>query len=401
MSDTTAAPIPAHVKQEQVFDFDIFFDPRLRENAHAGYESLHRDAPDVFYTPRNGGHWVVTRQADVRAVMQASDIFSSAIATVPVPPPEMRLPLPPQDMDGDEHRRHRGVLVPVFSRDSVMRLEASARELAVDLISTLQPQRGCDFIGGFAVPMPVKLFMGMMGMELERYKEFVGWVHSILSPTDRDLRMQAFMSLSQYLVGLIKERLAAPGDDVISRLVKSEIDGKPLAFERVLAMCNLLFLAGLDTVTNAMGFICRHLAENPDVQDELRRNPAKIPEAIEEFMRRYTFVSTGRVVTRDTEFAGMQMRAGDMVMSSLTAASLDDRVTPDPLTVDIGRPRPQHLGFNTGPHNCAGAPLARMEMRVFLEEWLARVPPFRLQDGVTPRYRLGVVFGLESLHLAW
>jgi cytochrome P450 len=184
-------------------------------------------------------------------------------------------------------------------------------------------------------------------------------------------------------------------------LLASEIDGERLTEKRVLEMCNLLFLAGLDTVTNAMTFMTKHLAENPDQQQRLRDNPDLIPAAVEEFMRSYAFVNVPRRVAADTELNGARLRKGDIIISSLSAASSDDRLVDNPEAVDLDRGKSPHLAFNTGPHNCAGAHMARLELRVFLEEWLKRVPMFAVAPGYKPHARGGPVMALERLDIRW
>ena len=184
-------------------------------------------------------------------------------------------------------------------------------------------------------------------------------------------------------------------------LLASEVSGEKLTEKRVLEMCNLLFLAGLDTVTNAMTFSVKHLAENPGFQEQLRDNPDMIPAAVEELLRRYSFPNIPRRVTEDTEFKGVKMRAGDRIICSLAAANNDDRVLENPSAVDLERKKFRHMAFNGGPHNCAGATLARLELRVFLEEWLTRMPEFSVQEGFKPKVRGGAVMAMESLQLRW
>lgn len=401
VSETAAlSQVPEHVPAERVFDFDYFHDPRLAGDVQRGMMSLHQDAPDVFWTPRNGGHWMVTRMVDLRMVMTRPELFSNDS-----PPPTVnegpKIPLPPQDMDAPDHMRHRLLLLQFLAPKAVKQLEPAARALITELIDALDGRSGCEFMAAIAVPMPVKLFMTMMGMDLARYAEFVGWVNDILAADDPDKRAGSFMRMNMYLGELIALRMAEPGDDPVSILLRSEVNGERLTPTRVHEMCNLLFLAGLDTVTNAMTFITHHLAQHPNLQQQLRDDPATIPGAIEEFMRRFAFVSVPRRVRADTDVLGVPMRLDERVLCSLTAASNDDRYVGDPATVDLARKVPPHVAFNTGPHTCAGAPLARLELRVFLEEWLSRMPDVSLAPGFVPHVRGGSVMALERLDIVW
>jgi cytochrome P450 len=391
---------PPHVPDDRVFDFDYFHDERLRGDVHRGMMSLHADAPDVFWTPRNGGHWMVTRLADVQRVMTNPALFSNDSS----PPTEVqatKIPLPPQDMDAPDHMRHRLVLLQFLAPKAVRPLEPIARALVTELIDALQGRDACEFMSAVAVPMPVKLFMSMMGMDLDRYIEFVGWVNDILGADDPMKRQNSFMAMNGYLQELIASRIANPGDDPVSLLLRSEVNGERLSIQRVHEMCNLLFLAGLDTVTNAMTFIMHHLAQHPGTQQFLRDNPDRIAGAVEEFMRRFAFVSVPRRVTQDTQILGVAMKANDLLLCSLTAASNDDRSIDAPAEVDLDRDKSPHVAFNTGPHNCAGAPLARLELRVFLEEWLRRMPDVALPPGFVPHMRGGSVMAMEGLQLIW
>ena len=149
------ASIPDHVPPALVFEFDMYRDARLANDVHLGYRSLHRDAPDVFYTPCNGGHWVVTRMQDLRAMMMDPEHFSSAVSSVPKPAAEQALPLPPQDLDPPEHAKYRALLTPLLSRPAVTALEPLARQLAIELIDVARPHGGCEFVEQFARQMPV------------------------------------------------------------------------------------------------------------------------------------------------------------------------------------------------------------------------------------------------------
>lgn len=392
--------IPAHVPAERVYSFD-FIDDVQTGGLHDAHIALHKSAPDVFFTPYNDGHWMVTRFADAKEVMTHPDIYSSMNTLPQMPWPLPKLKLPPQDMDPPVHMRYRLLLQKFLGPKHARQLEPQIRALMVQLVDTALAKGSTEFVADVAVPLPVKTFMGMMHMDLSRYTEFVRWANGILASRTTAQRLLPFLRMNAYLKSLIRRRKKAPSDDPVSMLLAAEIDGERLTERRVLEVCNLLFLAGLDTVTNAMTFIVRHLAQNPQDQQRLRDNPDQIAGAVEEFLRRYAFVTVVRRVTRDTSLNGALLRAGDKVIVSLLAASNDDRSIGCPVHVDLDRPKPQHVAFNTGPHNCAGAPLARIELRVFLEEWLRRVPPFRLADNQHFETRGGNIMALEALRLIW
>lgn len=393
---------PAHVAPDLVFDFDLHCDPRLDRDLHQGYFSLHAEAPPLFYTPRNGGHWVAAGYEVVKTLMLSPAIFSSTGTAVPAPPPELAVPFPPLDMDDPEHRKIRALLNKFLAPSVVRTLEARVRELARELIADIRAEgNSCEYVEQFSSRLPVGLWMSLMGMDFSRRREIINWVHVIIGHYSAADRGQVMNDLYAYQGQLFDEREQEPGSDPISFLQRAEVDGKPLGKQMVLDICNLLFTAGLDTVTNALTFITRFLAENPAHQQSLRDDYSLIPQAIEELLRRHAFVNTGRRVMQDTELAGVKLVKGDHVLGALGAASNDPAKWPDPLDVDFNRDSRGHLAFNTGPHACAGIHLARMELRVCLEEWLTAFPPFRTAPGYQPEVRKGQTMGLVSLDLVW
>ncbi|WP_242123869.1 cytochrome P450 [Sphingobium sp. Sx8-8] len=395
-----AIAVPSHVPFDRVLDFDMIADV-AKGGLQDAHRALHDKAPDVFFTPRNGGHWVATRMADITEIMTNPEVFSSADALPPMPWYMPKMKLPPQDMDPPQHMRYRLLLLKFLAPREVKKLETRIRALMTELIDAALAKGSVDFVADVAVPFPVKIFMGMMGMDMSRFRQFVGWANAALASAKPRDRVMPFIRINLYMRSLIKQRKKHPGDDVVSMLIASEVEGKKLSDGMILQICNLLFLAGLDTVTNGMTFILRHLAEHPDQQQRLRDNSDEIPGAIEEMLRRYAFVTVIRRVTRDTVLNGAALHAGDIIYGSLAGASNDERVFPDPGTVDLDRPRPSHVAFNTGPHNCAGANLARLELKVFLEEWLRRVPPFRLKPGQHLETRGGAILAIEQLQVVW
>jgi len=397
------APIPAHVPAHLVFDFDMYQDPRIKDDVQKGHMQLHEEAPDIFYSPRNGGYWIVTRFAEATHIMTHPKIFSSMRAFVRPTPPEKVVPLVPVHMDAPDHMRYRMLLLKFLSLTpkEVKQWEPIARDLINELIDGLEGRKACEFRSTIAVPMPVKLFLGILKWDMDRFRDFNRWVDEILGSADLERIQPAYASMNQYLTEMIQSRVDNPGDDPVSMLLASEVNGERLSVKRVHEICNLLFVAGLDTVANAMTFIMYHLAQHPDVQQRLRANPDMAPAAVEEFLRRYAFVNTPRRVTQDTEVSGVLMKEGDTVVCSFAAASNDPRSVPHPEVLDLDRKSSPHLAFATGPHNCAGATLARLELRIFLQEWLRRMPDVRLAPEFVPHTRGGSVMGLTSLGIVW
>jgi cytochrome P450 len=248
--------------------------------------------------------------------------------------------------------------------------------------------------------------MRLMGLPVAEAEQFLRWAHELMhtkpdADPDGAVRGGAMTSIMQYLGALISARQAEPLDDIVSHLVTSTIDGRPLTMEELLETCFLLYMAGLDTVAGMLTYTFKHLAEHPAHQELVRTRPDAIEGVVEECLRRYAIVTTSRVVTRDVEFGGCPMKAGDRIVTPTASANRDpaaferaDEFVPD-------RSPNRHIAFGAGPHRCVGSHLARLELRVALEEWHRRIPSYRIPDGSVIEQHVGGVAGVDRLPLAW
>ncbi len=387
--------IPEHVPAGRVFAFDIFADPRLKPDLHLGYKQLHTEAPDIFYTPLNGGHWVVTRQAAIADILRDTALFSSR--NQEIPKTEHNMQLLPLTLDPPEHTPYRQILMQIFAPSAMVALEGHVRDWANRLIDRVAAEGACDFVKSISSVLPVSVFMQMMGLPLDRLEEFRGWVDEVFRTTDTERRMALYGRIVEFMTTLIRARTEKREDDIVSRLLDSEVEGRRLSFEEVQGICLLLFIAGLDTVVNAMSFAARHLAGDPALLARFRTEPGVILTAVEEFLRRYAFTNTCRIVTRDAEHGGVRFRQGDLVFLALALAGLDEREIADPLHFDPDRKGLAHKTFGGGPHQCAGRHLARIELRILFEELARRITNLRLKPGTEPAFRAGFVMAVESL----
>jgi len=204
-----------------------------------------------------------------------------------------------------------------------------------------------------------------------------------------------------YLDGWVRKRTEAPGNDLMSKIVNIHIGDRPLTHDERLGYVAMVMFGGLDTVGGTMALIAYHLATHEDDRRRLVANPATIPRAIEEFLRRYSIPTVARSLTRDTEIRGVAMKAGDRVMLPTCLHGLDERRYKNSMTVDLDRCPNDHMAFGKGTHKCPGANLARVEIKIFLEEWLARIPDFTIASGANVRYLSGGVAGIKNLPLVW
>jgi cytochrome P450 len=406
---STAVTKPDHVPESLVYDFDMFNDPEYLADPHKRVLDLLRNAPPIFWTPRNGGHWMLlSHKANFEAARDiekfSSELMPQAIIDELLAqlPPEMgRIPQAfPITLDPPAHTKYRLPLQKVFSPKTINALQDSIRALAAELIDKFAGRGHCEIMSEVAEPLPVEVFLKMLGLPLEKLPEYRKLVADHLGNSDP---MHAVVTLQQVAAAMrdtIMERRDNPKDDILSMLWKVEIDGKPITVEDIENYGVLLFIAGLDTVMQGIGHGVRHLAVDQELQKKLRDNPELIKDATEELLRRYTFTIPPRRVAKDIEFHGVKMKADERAMLFLPAADLDSEEYPDADTYRLDR-ESAHIAFNAGPHRCLGSHLARVELQVLYEELLARVPQFRLDPARPPKYHGGHVIGVDSLHLVW
>jgi cytochrome P450 len=238
----------------------------------------------------------------------------------------------------------------------------------------------------------------LLGIPEERSDDFVEWVRgSLESMHDVERRTKALNDLSEFLREQVADRHVNPGSDMISQMVATEVDGAPMDEELIVGESALLLGAGVDTTWSAIGSALFHLASHPEDRRRLASDPDVWPLAIEEFLRFYSPVTMGRTSTLDTEVGGCPVKKGDRVLLSFPAANRDPDVFDDADTFIIDREKNRHLAFGVGIHRCAGSNLARMELRVALEEWMNAIPEFELADPSLVTWAGGQVRGPRSV----
>lgn len=403
---------PDHVPESAVYDFDMFHDPAYVADPHKRIIDLVENAPPVFWTPRNGGHWMIMSHTANFEAARDTESFSSEMVPYEqveailanLPPGTPHIPRAyPINLDPPNHAKYRQPLHGVFSPKTINALKDSIRELARELIAEVADDGQCDFMSAVAEPLPVRVFLKMLGLPLEKFAEYRALVKAHLSEIEPD-PSKAINRLQQVAAAMretILERREDPRDDILSLLWKVEIDGRPTELEDIENYGVLLFIAGLDTVMQGMGHGVRHLAQDVALQDKLRADPALVGEATEELLRRYTFTIPPRRVNKDLVFQGVQMKENERAMLFLPAADLDPEEFPNADTFDLNRGGKPHIAFNAGPHRCLGSHLARVELNIVYEELLAGLPQFRIDPDRSPTFHGGHVIGVEELHLVW
>ena len=368
------------------------------------WDELREKCP-IAHSDRYGGVWLPTRHADVSAIANDQERFSSRsiIASAHRPPMELAPQgiAPPISSDPPHHMKSRRMLLPIFSPQRIDELEPSTRDYCRELLKAMEGRDVVDAALDYAQHIPVRVIANMLGLPEEDGDQFRGFVHVVLEGVALPFeeRVAGFQALFQYLAPHIEDRMANRRDDVISLLLDSEIDGVQLNPFEVARTIALLLIAGIDTTWSAIGASIWHLAKTPADRERLVREPELMPTAIEEFLRAYAPVTMARLVKQDMDYNGCPMKAEEWVLLPFPAANRDPEMFDRADEVLIDREVNRHAAFGLGPHRCAGSHLARMELRVAVEEWLRAFPEFHLEDPGAVQWSAGQVRGPRVLPL--
>jgi cytochrome P450 len=382
-----------------VHDFD-HTDPRWTENPFPIWDELRAECP-VVHTKRFLGCYLPTTYEAVKQVAYDTEHFSSRRVVVRDARPEPQ-PSPPITSDPPMHKPAKQLLLPAFTPDAMKRLEPRVRTICNELIDEFIAEGKCDAAARYTKHIPVRAIAHMLGIPEKDGDLFVKWIHAILELGIRDdsILMDAVHEMSAYFAGQIAQRKQHPTDDLISTLMNArDKDGQPLTDAHVLGSLRLLLIAGIDTSWSAIGASLWHLAKTPADRERLIAEPELMPSAIEEFLRAYSPVTMAREVMKETVVSGCPIKPGNMVLLSFPAANRDPAIFPDADKVVIDRKENRHAAFGLGIHRCVGSNLARMEMTVAIEEWLKRIPDFRLDPAGHVTWSEGTVRGPRQLPL--
>ncbi len=340
---------------------------------------------------------ILSRYEDVVWALRHPEIFSSEMDMKVLLGTER--PMIPQQIDPPLQTRYRKILDLRFSRPRMQELEPAVRRHANELIDAIIDKGECEFDSAFAIPLPCRTFLSLMGLPQEELDLFLELKNGIIRPpvppmdleAATEYRMKTGKRIYAYFDALIDERRRDPRDDMMTYLTQVELDGRPLTRNEILDICYLLLLGGLDTVTATLGCSIAYLASNPEQRRRLTADPSLIPNAVEELLRWETPVTlVPRVVKKDVKIGDFELREGNLVNLLLGAANVDGTEFVDPTNVDFTRERNRHLAFGAGPHRCLGSHLARMELRAALEEWHKRIPEYWIKPGEVPRVSPGI-----------
>ncbi|CAN7626990.1 cytochrome P450 [Phenylobacterium sp. LjRoot225] len=400
-------PIPAHIPPGLIFDYDDALGPSGLDDIYAPAWEVFEKLPPVFYAParhagaRWPGSWVCTRYDDVREVFQNTDRYSSeAIFPFLIMIGETFRALPPQ-ADPPEHDKYRILMNPWFSPKAVAQIDANIQAVVGQLIDGFADKGECDVSHDFGRIYPVRVFMRLMGFPEQRFEDFLSWGYAMLHDmTDLEQMRWGAKSGLAYLRSFVEEVRRTPGDNLTSRIVHGQVEGRPLTEDEIMGIVFFLWVGGLDTVAATSSLMFRRLALDPELQQTLRDNPQLHADAVEEFLRMSPTVNSSRMAKADHELHGVKIRKGEMVQCLVATANYDPAEFEDPRSFRLDRSSNRHLTFIAGPHRCLGSHLARRELRIALSEVLRRLPAFRIKPGADRTAVPGLV-AMKRLPIVW
>jgi cytochrome P450 len=380
-----------------IHDFD-HTDPRWTEDPYLIWKEL-RAAGPVVHTERFLGCYMPTTFEAVKQITYDTEHFSSRRVVVRDVRPQT-IPSPPITSDPPEHKPAKQLLLPSFTPEAVKKLEPRVRAICNELIDGFINDGGCDAAARYSRHIPVRAIAHMLGIPEADGDLFIKWIHEILEVGIRSqaVMMKAVGEVIAYFSTHIEHRKENPTDDLITTLMNArDKDGQPLPDAHVQGTLRLLLIAGIDTTWSALGSSLWHLAKTPADRERLVAEPELLPTAIEEFLRAYAPVTMAREVVKETEVSGCPIKPGNMVLLSFPAANRDPAMFPDADKVVIDRKQNPHAAFGLGIHRCIGSNLARMEMTVAIEEWLKRIPDFKLDPAGKVTWSEGTVRGPRQI----
>lgn len=373
--------------------------PELATDPFRVYAELRQRCP-LHRSEAWDGFWVVASHGLVEEVAHDDARFCVGQG-VSFPHAGNPRPLIPLEIDPPGAVAWRRLLTPLFSPGATEQREAEVRAITRDLIDAFASEGRCDVVRDFAEALPARETMRLVGLPEERWRECLDNIHVGVHESARDLdkAVDAMIEVAILLAEAMEAREEEPADDVISFLLSAEFDGRPVSEEEILDICLLLLFGGLDTTASVIGFGLAYLAGHPEERKRLIAEPDRIPLAVEEFLRYYSPVQgLARTATSETDLDGRTIHEGDKLWVLWASANHDEEEFPEPERVILDRTPNRHLAFGVGIHRCLGSNLGRLMARVAFEEFLGRIPDYRLEsDEFDVIEDAGIVYALTTL----
>jgi cytochrome P450 len=392
----------ADLNEPKIPDNVDIHDPAFVADPFPVFDRLRKELP-LAHSNKYGGFWLMTRYEDVRAAaINWRDYTSSVVGVTAIPVITPRTePQLPIEIDPPRHSRYRALVNPVFAPERVAAITPRVKALARAIVEHMAEKGTAEAVSDFCVPVAINSLAAFTDVPLEDSERWVGWITKMFDLSDPVAGAAASRELVAYIEGLIAARRAAPTGDFISMLIAAEIDGERLDDKQIRSFMTVVFGAGFETTADGLSVMLHWLAEHPKGLARIAAEPTLIPAAVEEFLRYSSPIQVfGRNASHDICLHGRDMKAGDIVALGFGAANRDPSVFEAPDEMRFDRKPNRHLTFGAGPHLCAGAGVARMEMAVTLETLIEASVGLALDPAGTPRWKTrGDRRGLAALPL--
>lgn len=401
--DCATGLIPKHVPRELITSVDWYGMIDQGGDPFPQLAKLH-DGKPIVYVPSNArnihGSWLLTREAEMRAVMMDSEHFTSnKISGFDQVIEGFDGQLIPTEVDPPDHAAFRAFMTPFFSPRRIAELEPIVRDRVRDVIARVGPKGRCEFMADAAYHMSIAPWCEVMGMRYEDADDWIRFPVQILQYTDD--RPKVMAEMIETAKALYQERKGTDAEGLIANFINSPIDGEVLSKPSAIGFIIFMLIAGVDTVGGTTGFAIKCLAEDSELRARLIANKEDIAPFVEEVLRRYAVVATNRYVKKDIELGGVAMRKGDNVILPMALANSDPEASECPMQLDLERDRSRTMTFGAGIHMCIGSRMARALINIAIEEWLAAIPEFAIDSEEPLVARVGDVIALTSLPLSY
>jgi cytochrome P450 len=369
------------VSDEWLTEHFDYLSHEFGDDIHPALERLRARCP-IAHSDAYGGYWILTRYDDVLTAAQNWETWSSEYGGgVGIKPAGMTVKAIPVHIDPPLHREYKRLINVWFTSAAVAPFEARTRELVTRLIDDFVDAGECDFQAAFAQPFPgLAFFELVLAAPPEEAREVNHHAHTAANPGNPDTAKH-WAALNDWIVEFVARRRKEPRrDDVVDAVLHAQIDGRPITEAEIVGIITLLILGGLDTTAGVLGANIIRFCEHPEIPELLRARPELVPAAVEELLRLDgSFIGIGRTARNDTELNGCPVATGEKAYLSWASANRDDAEFANPNDFDAERRRNRHVAFGAGPHRCAGSNLARLNLRVAIEELVARLDNMKLQ----------------------
>lgn len=400
---TCKAPeVPSHVPPELVWNRSFSEYLSELDDPYLAAGRLH-DGPGIIWaTNASYGYpaWIFTRHALIQEGFAKAKLFSNKRGPLTAAVLDPNWQMLPVEADPPDHAQYREILRPFFTPQAIDLRLHEVEGLTASLIDAFIDRGSCNFVTEFAEILPNAMVISMMGMPQEMLHQFLAWEADVTRGATNEVRMSAAAAIIAYLKDFIAEQRRAPTSELMQAVIAGRMRDRPLTDVETLGIVYLLYVAGLDTVFASLGWIMRHLAKNPDLQDRLRGDPEAIRLAVEEFTRAFGVSSPSRTVAEDMEFHGVVMKKGEDIILPTFLAGRDPNMWENPHVIDIDR-KPRHVTFGAGAHICLGIHLAKREMRIMLDAFLSRMRNIRIAEGDSFAFHATSTIGVDRLILEW